>query len=84
MTRDEILDTAKDMINGDRALDYGDAKENHELIAKIWSAVLGKEVTVSQVYLCMIGVKMARLVHTPDHEDSFVDIAGYSALGGES
>ena len=26
----------------------------------------------------MIGVKMARLTHTPDHEDSIHDIAGYA------
>jgi hypothetical protein len=33
MKRDEILDTAKALINGDRAKDYGDADLNHQRIA---------------------------------------------------
>jgi hypothetical protein len=28
--------------------------------------------------LAMIGVKMARLAHNPDHLDSWIDIAGYA------
>ena len=31
----------------------------------------------------MIGVKLARLAETLDHDDSWVDIIGYAALGGE-
>jgi hypothetical protein len=40
-------------------------------------------VDVDEVILCMIAVKMSRLIKTPEHEDSWVDIAGYAALGGE-
>ena len=44
--------------------------------------VLGQEVTVKQVVLCMIGMKMARLVHD-SKEDSWIDVCGYAGIGGE-
>lgn len=75
-----LLQRADETINGPRAKDYGSASENFQRIADIWSAVLGTEVTQAQVALCMIGVKMARLINSPDHEDSWLDIAGYAGL----
>lgn len=83
MKRNEILDIAKELINGARSEDYGDAYENHERIAKMWSVILGREVSVSQVYQCMIALKLSRLIVTPEHEDTWIDICGYAALGGE-
>ena len=83
MNRKQILDKAEKMIKGPRAKDYGDAHENHQRIAMLWSVLLNKEDTVEQVYQCMIAVKLSRLIETPDHEDSWVDICGYGALGGE-
>ena len=83
MKREEILKKAESLVNGLRAKAYGDAHDNHERIAKMWSVLLDKEVSVSQVYQCMVAVKLARLTVTPDHEDSWVDICGYGALGGE-
>jgi len=82
MKRDQLLQKAEELINGDRAKEYGDAKKNFEDIAKMWSVILEKEITPQQMALCMIMVKAARLMKT-DHEDSWVDIAGYAALGGE-
>ena len=83
MKRDKLLDTAKDLVNGPRARDYGDAYENHERVAQLWSVILEKEVKATDVALCMVAVKIARLIETPDHQDSWVDIAGYSATGSE-
>ena len=82
MKREEILQEAETLINGDRAKDYGDAYVNHKRIADMWSVVFGKEVTVRQVILCMIAMKVARLVHD-SKEDAWVDVCGYAALGGE-
>ena len=82
--REEILQEAEKLINGNRAKDYGDAYENHERIAKMWSVLLDTDVSVSQVYQCMVAVKLSRLIVSPEHEDSWVDICGYGALGGES
>jgi len=83
MNRKEILNKAESLVNGPRAKEYGDAHENHARIAQMWSVLLDKPVTVQQVYQCMVAVKLARLVVTPDHEDSWIDICGYGALGGE-
>ena len=83
MKRDEILKTAEKLINGPRAQDYGDAYENHKRIAEIWSIILGFKVTEEQVLLMMIGLKVARLIQTPNHQDSIIDTAGYAAALSE-
>lgn len=74
-----MLDEAKSVVYGQRQKDYGPAKKNFQDIADVWSVILGQEVTTEQVVLCMIGLKMARLCKSPDHRDSWVDIAGYVA-----
>ena len=83
MKREQILDKAKTLISGERAKDYGDAYLNHKRIAELWSPILDKDITVEQVYACMLAVKLSRLIETPDHEYSWIDICGYAALGGE-
>lgn len=83
MFRGEILDEANRLTHGDRDKNYGTPYQNHLRIAKIWSVILGIEVTPSQVALCMTGVKIARLVETPNHLDSFVDGAAYLSIAGE-
>ena len=45
----------------------------------MWEGILGTSVQAEHVALCMIAVKMSRLVKSPDHRDSVVDIAGYAA-----
>lgn len=32
--------------------------------------------------LLLLGTKLARLVHSPQHEDSWIDIAGYALTAG--
>ena len=73
-----ILQEADEIINGERAKDYGPASENFKRIAELWSVVLGQEITPEHVVLCMIQVKVARLCNSPDHRDSVMDIAGYA------
>jgi hypothetical protein len=83
MNRNEILDTAKDLINGDRAETHGDAHDMHEVIAEMWSAILGFSVSPMRVALMMAALKLARASENPDHSDNFVDACGYIALAGE-
>ena len=83
MKRGEILDEANRLTHGDRDKNYGTPYINHKRIADIWTVILGIEVTPSQVALCMAGVKIARLVESPDHLDSFIDLAAYAAISGE-
>lgn len=83
MNRDEILSSARSLINGDRAADYGDASENFTRIAAGWSVILNRKVHAHEVALCMDWLKTCRLIGSPDHLDSWIDKAGYTALGGE-
>ena len=64
----------------ERGKTYGPAKENMTRTAKLWSVMLGVEVTAIQVATCLIQLKMARLVETPGHVDSVLDVAGYAAV----
>ncbi len=85
MTRDEILDTAKALISGQRAQDYGDAYQNFDRIAAGWNVIVANTngpLTAQHVALMMDWVKTCRLLETMDHQDSWVDKVGYSALGG--
>ena len=67
----------------DRRGQYGDPGPLFERIARRWSLVLGVEVSASQVALCLIDLKLARLAANPGHQDSIVDVAGYAALLAE-
>ena len=58
---------------------YGEPERLFEQIAKRWSLVLGIEVTPTQVALCLIDLKLARLTRDPRHLDSITDVAGYAA-----
>ena len=49
-------------------------------IAARWSLTLGHQSRRSQVVLCMIDLKLARLTHDPKHLDSIADVIGYAAL----
>ena len=80
--RTDILETAAELINGDRERDYGTPAENFGRIAAGWSVILDKDVSAEQVALCMAWLKIARLVNGP-HEDSYIDAAAYMALAGE-
>jgi hypothetical protein len=66
---------------------YGSPSENFGRAAKIWSTILGTklhhEITATDVGMMMIGLKLARLVHAPNHRDTQTDIAGYAALLSE-
>lgn len=81
--RRTIMKSAADLMDGERAKDYGDAYEMHRRIAAGWSEILGVTVEPHEAALCMAWVKIARLVETPGHSDSYVDLVAYGALAGE-
>ena len=82
MDKFELLQKTAKVIK-ERGESYGSIVDNHTRIAKLWSVVLGKNVTTEQVALCMIAVKMARLIETPNHDDSWQDVLGYALVGYE-
>ncbi len=76
---DKFLKHVANVI-AERSAQYGDASHSMAAIAQRWSATLGQEVTATQVVLCLLDLKLARLAHDPTHEDSVVDVCGYAAL----
>ena len=82
VARSEVLDTAKKLINGDRARQYGSAQDNFGCIAKMWSAYTGTRVSAADVANMMALLKIARL-RGGVHEDSSIDGCGYLALAHE-
>lgn len=88
----EILEAATAAVCGDRALNYGKPEANFARIAVLWNAYvhirrkdLGVEgdltLTEWDVANIMILMKVARLMHQPNHKDSWIDVAGYAACG---
>lgn len=84
MNRSEILDTAKQYINVDRADTHGDAESNFGLIAAYWSAHLNRTIRPHDVAVMMTLMKLARAKSNPKHIDNWIDGCGYLALGGET
>src|SRR6266705_7182672 len=73
---ESITEEATRLVTGMRRKDYGHPIEDFSRTAKIWSAILGIDVTPNQVALCMVGVKISRQVNTPKR-DNLVDAVGY-------
>ena len=82
-TKVAVLESAIELITGDREADYGGARKNFTDIAALWSVVLGVEVKAWQVAACMDQLELARAIKAPTHRDSWVDKAGYTGLAAE-
>ena len=84
MTRPDILDAAKTCVTGKREQDYGSPENNFNAIAALWNAYLGGDyVDTVDVAMMMALLKIARIKSGTGTADSFVDLAGYAACGGE-
>ena len=82
--RVEALREAARITTQDRNANYGGPEENFTRTAKIWSVILGQEVTNEQVAMMMVGLKMARFAHGSGFQpDTWIDIAGYAGCGYE-
>lgn len=86
--RPYILDKAKAATMGERQNSYGTPEDNFGRIANLWTAYLingGCDYTVQKhdVALMLDLMKTARLQQTPNHTDSWIDKAGYSACGAD-
>ena len=82
----ETLDFLRDaviLVEGDRALEYGDKVINHNNIAKLWSAYLDHPLTGHEVAVMMCLLKIARTKIGKRTRDTYVDGAAYIAIAGE-
>lgn len=85
MDKTKLLDAALAAVC-ERGDAYGAAGRNLQNIADRWTlhmrqrhGDLSAVFTPQDVAMLMIETKLARLAHSPNHEDSLVDIAGYAA-----
>lgn len=83
MNRNDILETAKTIVNGKRESQYGAPENSFNNIARLWSVYLGCDLESSDVANLMVLMKVARNMNGVYKADNWVDMAGYSALGGE-
>ena len=89
MTREEILNAAKQCVCGDRDQDYGSPEKSFGMIAALWEPYLrqkcGEDVrlTAADVAAMMCLFKIARIATGHGKADNWVDLAGYAACGGE-
>ena len=85
MTRSEILTRAAEIVCGERDRQYGTPEDNFGLIASLWSDYLAAKYVLDarDVANMMILFKVARNRTGKPTDDSWIDIAGYAACGGE-
>jgi hypothetical protein len=93
---DTIFEEAQRIVYGDREKVYGDPGKNIRAIAALWNVYIQEKYPLanydfqrgaSTLYLneqdvCAIMrlLKEARLMNTPAHRDSLVDICGYAGV----
>lgn len=91
-TRASILEEANRCVCGQREQDYGSPEDNFRLIASMWEMYIrqrcvgsGADVSImpEDVAMLMALLKIARICTGTGMADSFVDLAGYAACGGE-
>lgn len=90
ITRAGILDTARDLVCGDREKQYSPPENSFKAIASLWSMYLynrfgdiPEPLLPEDVGLMMALFKIARIQTGSFKEDSFVDACGYLACAGE-
>ena len=83
MKSNQFLNQAGVLVQGQREKDYGDKAENHNNIAKLWSAYLDIKIDAHDVALMMALLKMARTKLGEVSKDTYIDMSAYSAIAGE-
>lgn len=84
MLREEILNEATKCVCDQRQEEYGTLEDSFNQISKLWNAYLGDNVTdAHDVAMMMALLKIARIRTGRRKADSYIDLAGYAACGGE-
>ena len=83
MNREQTLKKAIEMVTGHREEDYGSPEDSFDLIARLWGDYLNRRITAVDVSAMMALLKIARIGTGTATDDSWVDLAGYAACGGE-
>jgi hypothetical protein len=86
----QIVDEASKIVAGARRSAYGTPERNFDRIAALWNTYInlrfpsaGIELAARDVSPMMRLMKEARIIESPGHHDSHVDIVGYTLTGAE-
>lgn len=78
-------------VRADRAPIYGDHIEGAVCAGRIWAAMISFRLKIDVpdlppdlVHLLMCGIKLTRLSHSADHEDSILDLKTYADMAKEA
>ena len=84
-TRQRVLKEAEKCVCGQRENEYGVPEDSFEMIGKLWTVYLdyATKIDAHDVAAMMALLKIARIAKSPDHMDSWCDLAGYASCGGE-
>lgn len=82
MNRLDTLKAAAECVCGSREEDYGSPEDNFSVIAALWTAYTGTDVTPKDVAMMMALLKIAR-AKAGSKPDTYIDLAGYAAWGAE-
>jgi hypothetical protein len=89
MKAQQNLDTAAELVGGDRAKQHGDARRLHEQVARLWREYLDDggpvrvDIDAADVLAMLALLKLARTQHGEFNRDDWVDALGYVALAGQ-
>ena len=61
--------------------DYGKPELFFGALSKIWTEMLGKQISKSDAVAMMVAFKALRATNNPALKDSWVDIQGYGKIG---
>ena len=75
------FDKAIAKVTDERGAVYGHPRVDFGRVARLKAVVAECHDPLMRHVLEMICVKMARLIETPDHLDSLIDLAGYARTG---
>jgi hypothetical protein len=75
-----LLEDAAHITGTERNAVYGDPVELHRHIARIFNAMTGRDVTAAEIATVHMATKLARMIASPDHRDSHVDLMAYAGI----
>lgn len=85
--KSELLLEAEDLVTKQRGQLYGDPLSDFSRTAGMWTSMFahmlqpGQEFKPHHVAQAMACLKLSRTAYSPQHRDSWVDLAGYAACG---
>lgn len=89
-TKEGFLKTALDLVTGDRNRSHGDAVQQHDTAARLWTIYLherglvrDRSISAADVCNLMILLKISRHISAEYNPDNPADMVGYSAIMGE-